>query len=166
MRLQMTSARHPVRAPRQHHADVHVSDCFLGSDLHDDLDAPRSLHEALDSIDHFTPELARAGWCCRFYSRLSTADRLYLTATLDVPVRFDDEDDPLLAVCGEFHLGLSLFLFRTDVDGLCEFLLMPWEGAELHPAALLTAAHDVLSNLVGVVAWDPHGDLRRFADDV
>jgi hypothetical protein len=161
----MTLARHPTRARRQHHAEVHVNDCFLGTDLHDD-DAPRSLSEALEAIDRFTPALASAGWYCRFYTRLTAADRLYLTASLDVPVRFDDADDPLLAVCGEFHLGISLFLFRTEIEGLCEFLLMPWEGADLHPSALLAAADDVLSSLVEVVAWDPHGELRRFADDV
>jgi hypothetical protein len=143
---------------------VHLYDSFLGADLHDDSDQPRSLHEAVDRLERFTDEVTRAGWFCRFYSRLSLADRLYLAAALDIQVA--DEDDSLLAVCHEFHPQISLFLFRTDTEGLCEFIVMPWEGADVKADAMIAAANDVLSNLVQVVAWDPHEELRRYVDEL
>jgi len=143
---------------------VHVYDSFIGADLHDEGDAPRSLEEAVSRLERFTDEVTRAGWYCRFYTRLSFADRLYLAAALDIQVA--DEDDVLLAVCHEFHPKISLFLFRTETEGLCEFILMPWEGADVKSDAMVAAANDVLANLVQVVAWDPHDELRKFADEL
>jgi hypothetical protein len=46
---------------------------------------------------------------------------------------------------------------------MCEFILIPWEGAVVSPTLMLAAATDVLVNLVEVVAWDPHDELRRFS---
>jgi hypothetical protein len=158
----MTRVCHPTPTSRLHHVPVHVDDTFLGADLDEDADLPRSLDDALARIEQFSDELSSAGWSCRFYSRLAPAERIYLSAALDAEIPIGDE--VLVAVCREFYPRISLFLFRTDTVGLCEFILIPWEGAEVSPAAMLAAANDVLMNLVDVVAWDPHDELKRFAD--
>jgi hypothetical protein len=147
-----------------HDVRVHVDDSFLGADLHDEADPPRSLDEAFDGLERFSPELSSAGWSCRFYTRLSPADRIYLGAALEGEIAAGDE--LLLAVCREFYPRISLFLFRAETEGMCEFILIPWEGASVTPAAILAAANDVLINLVEVIAWDPHEELRRFTDGV
>ena len=143
---------------------MHVDDSFLGADLHEEADPPRSLDEAFDGLERFSPELSSAGWSCRFYSRLSPADRIYLATSLEGEIAAGDE--LLLAVCREFYPRISLFLFRTETEGMCEFILIPWEDAHVTPAAMLAAANDVLMNLVDVVAWDPRDELRRFTDGV
>jgi hypothetical protein len=42
---------------------------------------------------------------------------------------------------------------------------MPWEGASVAADVMKTAAADVLFGVVGAVGWNPHAELRRFADD-
>jgi hypothetical protein len=140
---------------------VHIDDSFIGADLHEDDDLPRSLDDACRRVEQFSPELSNAGWSCRFYSRLSPADRIYLASALDVDLSVDEEF--LVAVCAEFYPRISLFLFWTEIDGMCEFILIPWEGESVNPPMMLAAANDVLMNLVDVVAWDPHDELRRFS---
>jgi hypothetical protein len=160
----MTRVRQPTTRVCQHDGRVQFDDSFLGADLHEETDPPRSLDEAFDGLERVSPELSSAGWSCRFYSRLSPADRIYLGAALEVEVAVGDER--LLAVCREFFPRISLFLFRTETEGMCEFILIPWEGARVTPAAMVAAANDVLMHLVDVVAWDPHDELRRFSDSV
>jgi hypothetical protein len=143
-----------------HDAPVHIDDSFIGADLHGDGDMPRSLDDACQRVEEFTPELSSSGWSCRFYSRLSPADRIYLASALDVELA--EGDDFLLAVCAEFYPRISLFLFWTETEGMCEFILIPWEGEAVRPPLMLAAANDVLINLVDVVGWDPHDELRRF----
>ena len=147
-----------------HDGGVLFDDSFLGADLYEEADPPRSLDEAFDGLERLGPELSSAGWSCRFYSRLSPADRIYLGASLEGEIATGEE--LLLSVCREFYPRISLFLFRTEMEGMCEFILIPWEGVHVTPAAMLAAANDVLMNLVGVVAWDPHDELRRFTDSV
>jgi hypothetical protein len=147
-----------------HDVGVLFDDSFIGADLHEEAEPPRSLDEAFDGLERLGPELSSAGWSCRFYSRLSPADRIYLAASLEGEIATGDE--LLLSVCREFYPRISLFLFRTETEGMCEFILIPWEGASVMPAALLAAANEVLMNLVDVVAWDPHDELRRFTDSV
>jgi hypothetical protein len=143
-----------------HDARVHIDDSFIGADLHDDGDTPRSLDDACRRVEEFSPELSSAGWSCRFFSRLSPADRIYLASALDVELSAGD--DFLLAVCAEFYPRISLFLFWTETEGMCEFILIPWEGEPVNPPLMLAAANDVLVNLVDVVGWDPHDELRRY----
>src|SRR3954469_24497372 len=135
----MTHARHPAACTCLQDVGVHFDDSFLGADLHEEADPPRSLDEAFDGLERFSPELSSAGWSCRFYSRLSPADRIYLAASLEGEIATGDE--LLLAVCREFYPRISLFLFRTEPDGMCEFILIPWEGAVVTPAAILAAAN-------------------------
>src|SRR6476469_9838148 len=88
-----------------HDARVHIDDSFIGADLHDDGDTPRSLDDACRRVEAFSPELSSAGWSCRFFSRLSPADRIYLASALDVELSAGD--DFLLAVCAEFYPRIS-----------------------------------------------------------
>jgi hypothetical protein len=156
----MTHADHTTGRGGLQDARVQIEDSFLGADLADN-DAPRSLAEACRRAEEFSQELSSAGWSCRFYSRLSPADRIYLTMELDVEL--SGEDDHLVTVCPQFYPQISLFLFWTETEGMCEFILIPWEGAVVSPTLMLAAATDVLVNLVEVVAWDPHDELRRFS---
>jgi hypothetical protein len=160
----MTRACHPAACACLHDVPVQFDDSFLGADLHEEADPPHSLDEAFDGLERLSPELSSAGWSCRFYSRLSPADRIFLGASLEGEIATGDE--LLLSVCREYYPGISLFLFRTETEGMCEFILIPWEGACVTPAAMVAAANDVLMNLVAVVAWDPHDELRRFSDGV
>jgi hypothetical protein len=127
-----------------------VEDGFVGAALFDELELSAE-------------EIVRLGWYGRFYSRLSPADRLYLETALEVAVS-DDAGEHLLAVRPEFKDRIALFLFRTEVYGLCEFVLIPWEGAEVGAAAILAAATELVDGVIAAVGWDPELELRPFAD--
>src|SRR3954464_10907181 len=123
---------------RRHDAPVHIDDSFIGADLHDVGDTPRSLDDACQRVEEFTPELSSSGWSCRFYSRLSPADRIYLAAALDVDL--GEGDDSLLGVCAEFSRRISLFLSGTETEGMCDFILTPGEGEPVTPPLMLAAS--------------------------
>jgi hypothetical protein len=129
-------------------------DRFLGSDLHHEVDPPQTLEAAAHRPDQLSADVAAAGWSCRFYSRLSLLDRTYLETALDVRLATDD-DDVLLAVCIDFHPRITLFLFATEVDGLYEFILMPWEGSGISVAEITAAAQDVIDDVVKVIGCEP-----------
>src|SRR5438045_713441 len=120
-----------------HDASVHIDDSFIGADLHGDGDTPRSLDDACQPVEEFIPELSSSGLSCRCYWRLSPAGRIYLAAALDVDL--GEGEDLLLAVCAEFYPRISLFLFRTETEGMCEFILIPWEGEAVGPPLMLAA---------------------------
>jgi hypothetical protein len=144
---------------------VHQSEGFLVAELGDDIAGIWSLEEALARPGRLGQDVAQGGWFCRFYSRLSPADALYLESTLDAALAEKWQDGDLVAVSLDFRPHIALFLFALE-DGLYEIILMPWEGAAVTPEAITLAAVDVLNGIVPAVGWSPHAELRRFADEL
>jgi hypothetical protein len=143
---------------------MHEGEGFMTAELLDP-DGPGSLREALRQPGRLTDEVARGGWSCEFYSRLSPADIYFLETTLDLAVA-DGEDRSLVAITLDFRPEITLFLFALDTDGLYEMVLMPWEGSSVGADALVAAAVDALIMIVGAIGWSPRAELKRFADEL
>ena len=65
---------------------MHESDEFLLAELEG---SATTLIEALARPETLGDDVARGGWCCRFYSRLSPADIHYLETTIDLAIGQD-----------------------------------------------------------------------------
>jgi hypothetical protein len=144
---------------------MHEYDRFLAADLEAEASA-LTLGQALTQPETLSDEVARGGWSCRFYSRLSPADVHYLETTLDLAVADPFDDQALLAVSLEFRPGITLYLFSLDEDGFYEIVLMPLEGSAIPAEAIVKAAEDVLLDVVHAIGWSPRLELRRFADEL
>jgi hypothetical protein len=144
---------------------VYESEGFLTAELVDP-DGAATLREALRQPGSLSDEVARGGWCCRFYSRLSPADAYFLEQTLDLAVADDLEAQSLVAISLDFRPEVTLFLFALDEQGLYEVVLMPWEGSVADAETMLAAAVDALILVVGAIGWSPRAELRRFADEL
>jgi hypothetical protein len=143
---------------------VHECEEFFVAELSDTPAAAWNLQEALAVPGSLSDEVARGGWFCRFYSRLSPADLHFLESTLEVAVG-DAGDGSLLAVALDFRPQIALFLFVLE-DGLYEIVLMPWESGSAGAEEMSLAAADVLFGIVAAVGWSPQAELRRFADEL
>ena len=141
---------------------MHESDEFLLAELEG---SATTLIQALARPETLGDDVARGGWCCRFYSRLSPADVHYLESTIDLAMADGTESEALLAVSLEFRPEIMFFLFALDTEGLYEIVLMPWEGASVGAEAMVAAAEEVLLDVVRAIGWNPHLELRRFADE-
>jgi hypothetical protein len=144
---------------------MHESERFLAADLHHE-DVVSTLEQALLGPCALTDEIARGGWFCQFYCRLSPADIHYLETTLYLDIAGRRPEDNLLAVALEYAPQIALFLFEVDSSGLHEIVLMPWDGATISAAAVLEAAQEVLFGVVTAIGWNPRRELRRFADEL
>jgi hypothetical protein len=142
---------------------VHESEGFLVAELGDEITGVWTLEEALARPGSLSDEVARGGWFCRFYSRLSPADVHFLETALELSLG-EDEDAALLAVTLDFRPQIALFFFALD-DGFYEIVLMPWEGATVGAEAIALAAADVLFGIVAAIGWSPRAELRRFVDE-
>jgi hypothetical protein len=143
---------------------VYECEEFLVAELSDAPAAAWNLQEALAQPGSLSDDVARGGWFCRFYSRLSPADVHYLETTLEVAVG-EVEDGPLVAVALDFRPQIALFLFALE-DGLYEIILMPWESGAVGAEQMSLAAADVVFGIVAAVGWNPRAELRRFADEL
>jgi hypothetical protein len=146
--------------------EMHEYDRFLVAELQEEATVAYTLSEALARPETLSDTVARGGWCCRFYSRLSPADVHYLETTLDLSVANAFDDQSLLAVALEFRPQITFFLFALEADGLYEIVLMPWEGATVSAEAIAVAAEDVLLDVVRAIGWNPRLEFRRYADEL
>ena len=144
---------------------MHESDRFLAADLQAETTA-LTLCQALVQPETLSDEVARAGWSCRFYSRLSPADVHFLETTLDLEVAEPFDDQVLVAVSLEFRPEITLYLFALEEDGCYEIVLLPVEGSAIPAVAIVNAAEDVLLDVVRAIGWSPRLELRRFADEL
>jgi hypothetical protein len=144
---------------------VYESESFLTAELVDP-DGAATLREALRRPGSLSDEVARGGWSCRFYSRLSPADAYFLEKTLDLAVAEDLDGPSLVAISLDFRPEITLFLFALDSHGLYEIVLMPWEGSPVDTERMLAAAVDALILVVGAIGWSPRAELKRFADEL
>jgi hypothetical protein len=144
---------------------MYESEGFLTAELVDPHGA-MTLREALRRPGSLSDEVARGGWSCRFYSRLSPADAFFLEKTLDLAVAEDLDAQSLVAISLDFRQEVTLFLFALDQQGLYEIVLMPWEGSSVDADTMIAAAVDALILVVGAIGWSPRAELRRFADEL
>jgi hypothetical protein len=144
---------------------MHESDRFLAADLEAESSA-LTLGHALTQPKTLSDEVARGGWSCRFYSRLSPADVHYLETMLDLAVAEPFDDQALLGVSLEFRPEITLYLFALEEDGFYELMLLPVEGSAIPAEAIVEAAEDVLLDVVRAIGWSPRLELRRFADEL
>jgi hypothetical protein len=121
---------------------------------------PRSLPELMQQLRAVYELAAESGWFCRFHTRLSEADRFYLEQSCGL--KLDDRpDEPFLAIKDEFRPGLTLYLLRTQTEGVLELILMPVD--RMKPEEMVAASNDVMFEIVRAIGIEPPIELERYA---
>jgi hypothetical protein len=121
---------------------------------------PRTLGDLMAELRRVYELAAESGWFCRFHSRLSAADRFYLEHACGL--KLDDRpDEPFLAIKDEFRPGLTLYLLRTQTEGMLEIILMPVD--RMKPEQMVAASNEVMFDIVRAIGIDPPIELERYA---